>query len=406
MLAPPPAGFVGLASPESGRHRYTAGMQQPTANPVPRFGPFWARALHGLTAPRLAIGLLLLFVLCVFSWGPVAYVRRGLPLDTAALYLGLTFLARAVWLVPTVLLSLAAYNLTSGWQKPRRLGLVALVLAAACFAKPLTFWIDAIAYLGSLDRYEYAWAHWMYSYVVAGSMLGMLILVTRDQEAARELAAEELRQIEQDQAHKAARLQAAQAQIEPHFLFNTLANVKRLYLLDAPAGRSMLRNLSQVLGSALGQMRDEHCTLEREVGLSLAYLRVQEIRMGDRLKVETRVPASLHAALLPSMMLSTLVENAIKHGIAPLTGGGTVCIEAEAAGGVLQVKVSDTGRGLVQGGGTGVGLANIEARLAAEFGGEAQFTLEEMPSGGTLAMIALPLQLVRSSSNADDRVPA
>jgi len=239
-----------------------------------------------------------------------------------------------------------------------------------------------------------------------GSMLGALILVTREQDLAHELSAEELRELEHDRAHKAARLQAAQAQIEPHFLFNALANVKRLYQLDASAGRAMLRNLSQVLGSALGQMRDERCTLEREVGLSLAYLRVQEIRMGDRLKVETRVPRALHAARLPSMMLSTLVENAIKHGIAPLMDGGTVRIEAETVGGVLRVKVTDTGRGLVHGGGTGVGLANIEARLASEFGREGQLTLEERPSGGTVATIEIPLQLVDGVPNRDECVHA
>lgn len=373
-----------------------------TSTPLPRSGPAYARLLHGLTAPRLAAGLLLLFLICLFSWAAVDYIRRGLPLATFSINLGLIFLAKVAWVLPTVLLGLVVHNVTHGWNRFVRLALLATVVAAGCAAWPLTFWIDASAYSGASDRWKYVWPHWFYAVAFVGSMLGTLILVTRDEDTAHELAAEELREIEHDRAHKAARLQAAQAQIEPHFLFNTLANVKRLYQVDASAGQAMLRNLSQVLGSALGQMRDEHCTLERELGLSLAYLRVQEIRMGERLKVETRVPEALRAALLPSMMLSTLVENAIKHGIAPLTEGGTVCIEAEAAGGILRVKVSDTGRGLVHDGGTGVGLANIEARLAAQFGDDAELMLEERPSGGTVAMIAIPLQLVGGRRHADD----
>ncbi len=377
-----------------------------TSHPVSRWRPAFARAFHGLTGPRVAVGLLLVLLICTFSPVLVTHVRHGVPFGTVLIYLGLLFLAKATWTAAAVALGLLVYNLGHGWHRFVRLALAAFAVAAGCAARPATFWIDTAVYVGLTDRWTYIEVLWLPHIAFIGSMLGALILVTREQDLAHELAAEALREVEHDRAHKAARLQAAQAQIEPHFLFNALANVKRLYQLDRSAGRAMLRNLSQVLGSALGQMRDERCTLVREVGLSLAYLRVQEIRMGDRLKVETRVPEALHAARFPSMMLSTLVENAIKHGIAPLTDGGTVRIEAETAGGMLRVKVTDTGRGLVHGGGTGVGLANIEARLASEFGGDAQLTLEERPSGGTVAIIVIPLQPVDGVPSPDECVHA
>jgi sensor histidine kinase YesM len=137
-----------------------------------------------------------------------------------------------------------------------------------------------------------------------------------------------------------------QAQIEPHFLFNTLANVRRLYQVDPGAARTMLRQFSLMLGRSLADIRNERATLGREVALTLAYLGVQKIRMGDRLEFATDIPPPLRDAALPPMMLSTLVENSIKHGLAPLRGGGRVTIVAEADGGTLRVRVVDTGCGL------------------------------------------------------------
>jgi LytS/YehU family sensor histidine kinase len=124
--------------------------------------------------------------------------------------------------------------------------------------------------------------------------------------------------------------------------------------------------------------------------------------MGDRLRFDTQVPTQLYAAHLPPMMLSTLVENAIKHGLAPLERGGSVRIIADATDGVLSVRVEDTGRGLAESAGAGLGLANIEARLAAIFGRSGVLSVEPNEPAGVVARIDLPLRFVGDTSEAGD----
>src|SRR5574337_41180 len=188
-----------------------------------------------------------------------------------------------------------------------------------------------------------------------------------------------------------ARLKTLEAQIAPHFLFNTLANVRRLYATDIDAGEAMLDRLMRYLRSALPSMRDEHSTLEREGQLIRAYLELQQVRMGRRLAFDIDIAPALQSAPVPPMMLLTLVENAIKHGLAPLREGGRVEVAARREGGHLRLEVADTGRGFggdTAGGGTG--LANIRARLAAMFGTAAEFTLAAREPRGLVATIRLP----------------
>jgi sensor histidine kinase YesM len=245
-------------------------------------------------------------------------------------------------------------------------------------------------------------AIWLSHFVVVTLAAAALILVTRNDDLERSVASEAPRVVDLGRALDEAVLQATQAQIEPHFLFNTLANVRRLYQVDAAAARSMLRQFAQMLRATLHTMRDDRSTLQRELAVAVAYLSVQKIRMGDRLRFDTQVPAHLHAAYLPPMMLSTLVENAIKHGLAPLERGGSVRIVANASDGVLRVRVEDTGRGLAESAGAGLGLANIEARLAAMFGRAGSLSLESNEPVGVVARIDLPLRLVAASSEDGD----
>ena len=126
----------------------------------------------------------------------------------------------------------------------------------------------------------------------------------------------------------AGRLQLLQAQIEPHFLFNSLANVRRLLRTDGGAGRAMLADLLRYLESALPRLRDDQPTLEREVEIVRAFLGVHQVRMGPRLQVDIDVPQALGDRIVPPMMLLTLVENALKHGLQPLLEGGSIRIGA------------------------------------------------------------------------------
>ncbi|HQU47895.1 MAG TPA: histidine kinase [Casimicrobiaceae bacterium] len=187
-----------------------------------------------------------------------------------------------------------------------------------------------------------------------------------------------------------AHLRVLQAQIEPHFLFNTLANVRRLYQTGAPAAEAMLDNLMRYLEVALPQMRTAASTLGREAALCEAYLAIQRIRMGPRLTFAIDVPEALRDVPLPPMMLLTLVENAIKHGIAHLPEGGDVRIGATLDGTDLRVRVDDSGGGFAQTSGTGTGLANVRARLRGLYGAAGRLDLSHRSPQGVSATITLP----------------
>lgn len=190
-----------------------------------------------------------------------------------------------------------------------------------------------------------------------------------------------------------AQLAALQAQIEPHFLFNTLANVKRLYDTDPGAARTMLSSLITYLQAALPAMRASGSTVERELELVRSYLTIIGMRMGDRLRFRIELSDEVRCASLPTMVVSTLVENAVKHGLSTLPEGGEIVVEAHAEAGCLRVVVADDGAGLSGIGGAGVGLANTRARLSARYGNAARLWLAENAPRGVRACVELPLEL-------------
>ena len=187
-----------------------------------------------------------------------------------------------------------------------------------------------------------------------------------------------------------ARLQLMQAQVEPHFLFNTLANVQHLVETDPQAAARMLDSLIRYLRAAVPQMREAHSTLGREVEMARAFLEIQQVRMGARLAFRIDVPEPLRARDFPPMMLISLVENAIKHGVDPCCECGTVVIRAEEQEGRLRVCVADTGEGVKPKEGGGLGLANIRERLKTLYGGAAALVLEENDPHGVTAAIEVP----------------
>lgn len=187
-----------------------------------------------------------------------------------------------------------------------------------------------------------------------------------------------------------ARLSALQAQIEPHFLFNTLANVKRLYETAPQRGREMLVSLIDYLRAALPSMRSSGSTMTREIELARAYLTILQMRMGERLRFTIDVDPALLAAEIPPLVLGTLIENAIKHGLSPLPEGGSIAIRAWRDGDDVRIEVRDTGRGFTGHGGSGVGLANIRSRLAALYGTRAALELAANTPHGVIAHVTLP----------------
>ncbi len=196
-----------------------------------------------------------------------------------------------------------------------------------------------------------------------------------------------------------ARLQALQAQVEPHFLYNTLANVQALNEVDPPAANQMVGHLIQYLRASLPKMRESTSTVGQELELVRAYLSILQMRMGERLVFEISASDELLAYSFPPMMLPSLVENAIKHGLEPQREGGRIDVVVErlleADGETLRVQVKDTGKGLldtpVQAGG-GVGLTNLRERLQAIYGTKGRFTLTSNEPKGAVATIEVPLQ--------------
>ena len=235
----------------------------------------------------------------------------------------------------------------------------------------------------------------MVIFIGSGIALGVVtatLLVYREQaaRAAAEAAKADAQRHELEKQVLEARLKLMQAQIEPHFLFNTLANVQHLVEANPPLAAKTLDSLITYLRAALPEMREGGTTLGREADMARAYLEIQQLRMGSRLQFSVEVPADLRAASFPPMMLLTLVENAIKHGIDPLQQGGEIQVRAErVAAGAIEVTVADTGQGLSYSAGMGIGLQNIRERLQALYRKSAKLLLEENTPRGVVARIRI-----------------
>jgi sensor histidine kinase YesM len=202
-----------------------------------------------------------------------------------------------------------------------------------------------------------------------------------------------------------AQLQLLQAQIEPHMLFNTLANLQGLIALDAPRAQHMLDQLIQYLRATLSSSRAEKTTLSQEFALMEAYLGLMSVRMGARLSYTLQLPDPLRQITVPPMLLQPLVENAIKHGLEPKIGGGRIDVAASERDGMLVLMVADTGLGLdaphhpgdaIQSSqspqSTKVGLANLRERLHALYGEHGSLSLEPNTPSGVIARLTVPLQ--------------
>ncbi len=189
-----------------------------------------------------------------------------------------------------------------------------------------------------------------------------------------------------------ARMAAMQAQVEPHFLFNTLASIDHLIEVDAPRASRMQKNLIALLRASMPAMRESAATLGRELQVVRPYLAILKVRMEDRLRAEIEVAEGLYSADFPPMMLQSLVENAIKHGLEPKPEGGTLRVEAEVAHGKLVVSVADTGVGFGRAAtvGTGTGLNSIRERLTLIYGAQAELRIGENSPTGTRVSVVVP----------------
>jgi hypothetical protein len=190
-----------------------------------------------------------------------------------------------------------------------------------------------------------------------------------------------------------ARLALLQAQIEPHFLFNTLANLHALIGAEPARAQAMLAHLNDFLRASLSAARKDRNTLAEEFALLRAYLELLSIRMGARLAFRLDLPAELAQIQVPPMLLQPLVENAVKHGLEPKVEGGAVTVIARREAGRIVLQVADTGMGYAAAAtsGTNVGLAHLRERLTAIYGAAASLGIAENAQGGVNATLDLPM---------------
>ena len=266
------------------------------------------------------------------------------------------------------LAALLAYWLTTGGHpdfatEPARVqGYAALVFAGVLFAP----WIA----VGALVRQRDSFA--------------------RDQATAFALERSELERKALD-----ARFRLLQAQVEPHFLFNTLANVQALVDAGAPQASKVLKSLIAYLRAAVPRLHETATTLGQELELVRAYLEVMHMRMPDRLQFAMRSDPGMVDLQCPPMTLLILVENAVRHGIDPSETGGRIDIELKLAAGRCLAVVTDTGVGLgAAGTGLGTGLAALRERLQLAFGPEAQLRVNEISPHGVRAEVSFPAQKI------------
>jgi len=244
--------------------------------------------------------------------------------------------------------------------------------------------------------YPQKWAAWW----ILGSILIKITYKGRIQAEVKAAVATETAEAESLRRQVLeARMAMMQAQVEPHFLFNTLASIDHLIEFDPKRASQMQRNLISLLRASMPSMRAATDSGLRPLDLELAvvrpYLEILKVRMEERLTTDIDVPDGLLSAEFPPMMVQTLVENSIKHGLEPKAEGGHLAVKAEIRHGKLCVTVSDTGLGFAAaaGGetaGTGVGLANIRERLSLLYGTKGTLTIANNPVGGTIVTITVP----------------
>jgi LytS/YehU family sensor histidine kinase len=236
---------------------------------------------------------------------------------------------------------------------------------------------------------------WVATMALSGAIISTIIAViffAREREA-RALAALEGERVRIERAEREAalaNLRALQAQIEPHFLFNTLANVASLVDADPAQAKRMLDSFNRFLRSSLAATRMDRTTLGAEGELIAAFLDVLQVRMGERLRYRVDIAPELVAFELPPMLLQPVVENAIRHGLEPKVEGGEVVMRAWREPGSVRIEIRDTGVGFAPTTRGGVGLTNLRDRLRLLYGERGALDIAEDAAAGTMVTVRIP----------------
>ena len=319
--------------------------------------------------------------------------------DSGSLFFNLIF-STIIGAIAWLLIDIPRLLFWSDAARPPRLAIFAVVLVAVPVAQfggtMIAGWVTGTE-MPSLRALVSGPSNRMVLFTLIMTTAAAFILHHRDCLIRAEAAAAHEKARAETVARQAlqAQLQLLQAQIEPHMLFNTLANVQGMIGIDPERAQVMLDQLIQYLRASLSSSRAERTTLAREFALMEAYLGLMSVRMGARLSYTLDLPPVLRETAIAPMLLQPMVENAIMHGLEPKVEGGHVTVSAACDGDKLVLCVADNGLGL--GGasaksGTHLGVANTRARLAALFGESAAFTLEANTPAGAVARLVLPME--------------
>jgi signal transduction histidine kinase len=298
-----------------------------------------------------------------------------------------------------VVLAGLGFLLIFGWLErwprhlPKWLPRTVLMLVGIVLSIPIVTGL-AFGLTGGRDGHEYGallGAALLFTpWIVIGTILRQRDALAREQTFKFELERSEFERRESD-----ARLRLLQAQVEPHFLFNTLANVQALVDSGSPQASKVLTSLIAYLRAAVPRMNSPNTTLDDEVELVRAYLDLMQMRIPDRLQYAIHLDPGAGRLHCPPMTLLTLVENAVRHGIDPSESGGRIDVDIWLRDGRCVMRVTDTGVGLKQASrGLGTGLSTLRERLKLAFGGEARLDLTEMQPRGVCAEISFPAREV------------
>jgi hypothetical protein len=343
-----------------------------------------ARRLDRWLYSRGGLGLLLGLAGAV-GGSVVGLVSAGFPVGLALLcsllvWLGVPAAALGAWLQP--------HKFTARQLLRRSLGIFLLGYAGAFVG----FLVGRLARPAGLQPETLLDSLWAAARAATPFLLVALAAITllvwgmaqwREQHDRRELLQMRLVQERDAAARQAAeaQLRLLQAQVQPHFIFNTLAAVQHWVDTADPRAGPLLRSLGAFLRGSTELLARERVGLQEEMTLVGHYLAILQARLGERLRYTTTLEPAVAAVQLPPGLLLTLVENAVEHGISPALAGGTVCVQATATARGWQLCVSDDGQGLASGWQEGVGLANCRQRLQHHFGAQARLTLQALQPG-------------------------
>jgi len=275
------------------------------------------------------------------------------------------------------------------------LGVALIAPFAAFLAYTLTLLPETLTWWTNKDRMGGWIAMTMFALLVGPWISVAAVFRQIKDEARNQALAFDLEKSELERKALDARMRLLQAQVEPHFLFNTLANIRELVISGSSQAPQVLDSLIAYLRAAVPRLKDPAATLGQELDLVRAYLEVMHMRMPDRLRFTLDVDDSVRNLAFPPMALLTLVENAMRHGIDPSEEGGAIDIRASAADGRCRIQVRDTGRGLgAVATEEGTGLPNLCERLQLVFNGDAELRLVPVSPHGVSAELDFPARKV------------